>query len=112
MEESKKKRKWADRAFRAVDAGLRRQSEYAAIQLTDRVFVCRVKDLPEGGVPESGTFAFVGAEVRKRDVMELIDLEAEPAGMTVVWTGGAGPERPYEAVGHEVVEGTEAKERR
>lgn len=79
-----------DDVFDAVDDSLSHSSDgEVAIQIGDRVFVCRMEDLPEHGVPEDGTLTFKGREVALDNV---VDYDGE-----IVWEGDSGAEKTYVA---------------
>lgn len=57
-----------DEIFDIVDDSLRHSGDTVAIQLTDRVFICEIDELPECGVPDEERFEFNGNEVLESDI--------------------------------------------
>lgn len=57
-----------DEIFDIVDDSLRRSGDTIAIQLTDRVFICEIDELPECGVPDEERFEFNGSEILESDI--------------------------------------------
>lgn len=93
-----------DKVFDIVDRALDHQSEFVVIQMTDRAFVCRVKDLPEYGVPLDGNLRFHGCEVTA-DSLEL-------DGGKWRWHGDCGPELLVDAKGFKVVKERKSRRRK
>lgn len=97
LEEAKKKHTLnIDDVFDAVDDYLGHSSNgEVAIQIGDRVFVCKTRDLPEHGVTEDGTLTFKGREVTLDDVAGH--------GDEIFWDGDAGAEKTYVAKDWKIV---------
>ena len=57
-----------DEIFDIVDDSLKHSGDTVAIQLTDRVFICEIDELPKNGVPSEERFEFNGNEILESDI--------------------------------------------